>query len=164
MQLIHQAGDLVLLSSCCHNFSPPAVRTALIDRCACSKKHCVSFKACVTVCMKHCVAFQCGESGMLMARTSGEPQTSGRDAGLSVFNSSFERCSEGVTVQGRSSVSMQNVLCSRNGSWAFGCWGIGSRLMLTMCEVEGGGEHYQCEEGGKLRCITCRPSGPCMED
>ena len=84
----------------------------------------------------------------------GGPRTSGSDPGLSVFDSTIERCGMGgVTVQEGSSVSMQNVLCSRNKGWAFLCLGASSRLALTRCEGEGGGDPYQCEGGGKLRCI-----------
>ena len=100
----------------------------------------------------------------------GGPRTSGSDPGLSVFDSTIERCGMGgVTVQEGSSVSMQNVLCSRNEGSAFGCVGAGSRLVLTRCEVERGSvpflfEPYICAVGGNLHCIECRPAGPCMED
>ena len=67
-------------------------------------------------------------------------------------------------MEGGYAVGMQNVLSSRDKGWAFLCLGTRSRLALTRCEVEGGGDPYQCEEGGKLRCIECRPAGPCMEN
>ena len=84
---------------------------------------------------------------------------------LTVFDSTFERCGEaGASVTRGCAVSMKNVLCSRNGIQAFKFKGAGSRLALTRCEVEGGGEPCHSEDGGQLRCVECRPAGPCMQD
>ena len=117
-------------------------------------------------CMKHCVALQCGDCGMLVeASEPGGPKSSGTAPRLSVCDSTFQRCSDGgVAVEWRCAVSMQNVLCSRYGDCAFDCLGAGSRLALTRCEVEGSGEPYRCEDGGQLHCAECRPAGPCIQD
>ena len=103
-------------------------------------------------CMKHCVALQCADGGMkVLASACTGPQSSGAAPGLSVCDSTFARCGEGgVSLQGGCAMGMQNVLCSRNGVFAFDCQGAGSRLALTRCEVEGSDEPYHCVDGGKL--------------
>ena len=108
--------------------------------------------------MKHCVALQCGGYGLLVrASETGGPTGSGTAPGLNVFDSTFERCGEGVAAHEGCAVDMQNVLCSRNVGCDFVCRGADSRLALTRCEAEGSGEPYHCEDGGQLHCIECRP-------